>query len=309
MGKIKTLFKLIKNDPKKINQAIMTNLAKSPISHLVPDKVFLRMQYRAVFGKKLNLTEPKTFNEKLQWLKLYDRNPEYCRLVDKYEVKKLISDTLGEEYIIPTLGVWDSFDDIDFDSLPDRFVLKCTHDSGSVVLCRDKATFDVASARAKLTKKLNSNLFWHGREWPYKDLKPRIIAEEYIATDGQDLRDYKFFCFGGKVKCFKIDFDRFVEHRANYYDINGSLLPFGEAVCPPDYEREIDVPSSLKKMVGLAEFLSSGKPFARVDFYEAQERIKFGEITFFPASGFGPFTPEEWDMTLGNWIALPNKKR
>ena len=223
-------------------------------------------------------------------------------------MKQYICETIGEEYIIPTLGVWNRIEDIDFDALPNRFVLKCTHDSGSVVLCKDKSTFDIETARAKLMRKLSSNLFWHGREWPYKDLKPRIIAEEYIATDGEDLRDYKFFCFGGKVKCFKVDFDRFIDHRANYYDVNGNLLPFGEVVYPPDYDRSIDIPSSLRRMIELAERLSSEKPFARVDFYETHGQIKFGEITFFPASGFGPFTPEEWDETLGSWITLPQKR-
>ena len=225
-------------------------------------------------------------------------------------MKKYIAEIIGEQYVIPTLGVWDSFDDIDFDALPDRFVLKCTHDSGSVVLCRDKATFDVEKAREKLTRKLKSNLFWHGREWPYKNLTPHIIAEKYMEDETlQELRDYKFFCFGGQVKCFKVDYDRFKEHRANYYTPACELLKFGEVVCPPDFERQIAPPRLLEKMIDFAEQLSCGHPFLRVDFYEVNDQIYFGELTFFPASGFGPFVPEEWDLTLGEWIDLSQCKK
>lgn len=307
MGKIKTLFKLIKNDPKKINQAIMTTWANSPISHLVPDKVFLRMQYRAVFGKKLNLKEPKTFNEKLQWLKLYDRNPEYCRLVDKYEVKKLISDTLGEEYIIPTLGVWDSFDDIDFDSLPDRFVLKCTHDSGSVVLCRDKATFDVASARAKLTKKLNSNLFWHGREWPYKDLKPRIIAEQFMECDsGEELIDYKFFCFGGTPEFVYVSqgLSNHATAHLSYVTLDWEAAPFYRSDFPV-FDQLPDKPQTFDQMLAFSRQLAKDYPFVRVDFYEINGKLYFGELTFYPGAGFTPFYPEEWNLIWGEKLPLP----
>lgn len=310
MSKIRTLVHLICHNRKKLNVAIAGNFSCSKISHLISDKAYLKYMYRAHLGKKLDLKNPKTFNEKLQWLKLYNRNPRYVDLVDKYEVKRIVAEEIGEEHIIPTLGVWERFEDIDFDTLPNQFVLKCTHDSGSVVICRDKSTFDMEKAREKLARKLKSNLFWHGREWPYKNVKPRILAEKYMEDKSLgELRDYKFFCFGGKVKCFKIDYDRFLEHRANYYRPDCGLLRFGEAVCPPDFERKISFPDSLEKMVELAEKLSCGQPFLRVDFYDVNGQLYFGELTFFPASGFGPFVPEEWDLTLGEWIDLPESKK
>lgn len=308
MGKIKTMFYLVFNNPTQIKEALLRNFSRSSFSHLIPDKKYIGFIYKNSIGKKLNLHDPQTFNEKLQWLKLYDRNPNYCGYVDKCEVKNYIANILGVEYVVPTIGVWDRFENIDFDKLPAQFVLKCTHDSGSTIICHDKKTFDFKSAKKKLTKKIRSNLFWHGREWPYKNVRPRIIAEQYMEdTKTSELRDYKFFCFNGEVKCFKVDFDRFVSHRANYYDTNGKLLRFGEKVCPPDFKREIEMPINLDLMLELAKKLSNGIPFVRVDFYEVNGKVYFGELTFYPASGFGPFIPEEWDFTLGSWISLPDK--
>ncbi len=297
---------LLLHNRKGIKKAVAQNFSKSRFSHLVSDKRYLKYMYKAIMEKPLDLRTPRTFNEKLQWLKLYNRNPEHCRLVDKHEVKEYIAETVGREYVIPTLGVYDRFEEIDFDKLPNQFVLKCTHDSGSTVICHGKESFDIEGARQKLTKKLKTNLFWHGREWPYKDLKPRIIAEEYITFDGSAPEDYKFFCFGGKVKCFKVDYDRFIEHRANYYTPDGELLRFGEVVCPPDFDRAVPLPRNKEKMIEMAERLSADHPFLRVDFYEIGDKVYFGELTFFPASGFGPFVPEEWDLTLGKYIELPN---
>ena len=208
---------------------------------------------------------------------------------------------------MPTLGVWDRFEDIDFTMLPNQFVLKCTHDSGSVVICRDKKNFNLISARKKLKKGLKRNLFWHGREWPYKFVLPKIIAEKYLQDpeDTGGLKDYKFFCFDGRVKCFKVDFNRFVQHRANYYDRNKKLLLFGEEVCPPNFDYHIEIPKNIDKMIELAEQLSKGQPFVRIDFYDADGKIYFGEITFFPAAGFGRFIPKQWDEILGSWIKIP----
>ena len=308
MGKIATFRRLIKDDPSKIRLAISNNLSHSSLLRLMPDKTYLKLQYKINFGKKLNLKSPKTLNEKLQWLKLYDRKPEYIQLVDKYRVREYIANKIGKEYLIPLLGVWDKFEEIGFNILPRQFVLKCNHDTGSVVICKDKKTLGFGLAKDKLSRGLKRNLFWFGREWPYKDITRKIIAEKYM-VDAQtaELRDYKFFCFNGKVKCFKIDFDRFIYHRANYYDIYGMLLPFGEVVCPPDFNRTIEMPRNLHLMVNLAEKLADGIPFVRVDFYEVDAKVYFGEMTFFPASGFGSFTDEEWDYKLGEWIKLPNK--
>ncbi len=289
---------------KKIIYNIINNTTKC-----IPDKLYIQLMYYRYFNKFVNFKSPKTFNEKLQWLKLYDRDPQHIDMVDKCEAKRYVEERIGKEYIIPTYGVWESFDDIDFDSLPEQFVLKCTHDSGGVVICKNKSDFDIEAARSKINKSLKHNYYYHGREWPYKNLKPRIIAEQYMEdTKTAELRDYKFFCFDGEVKCFKVDYDRFKNHRANYYTPQGELMRFGETVCPPDFEREVNPPKTLDKMISFANRLSAGHPFLRVDFYEVDDRVLFGELTFYPAAGFGPFSPEEWDFTLGEWIKLPDKK-
>lgn len=271
----------------------------------IPDKIYIQIYYFLKLGKICNLKNPQTFNEKLQWLKLHDKNPDYIQMVDKYEVKKYIAEKIGKEYVVPTLGIWDHFDDIDFDALPEQFVLKCTHDSGGLVICKDKKSLDFDVARKKLETSLKRNFYYIGREWPYKNVKPRIIAEEYIAEEyGYELKDYKFFCFNGMCKCMKVDFDRFINHHANYYDLQGNLLDLGEVKCPPDKGKEIILPSTKKNMIEFAEELSKDIPFLRVDFYDVNGKILFGELTFYPASGFGRFTKEEWDHRLGEWIIL-----
>lgn len=278
------------------------------LGKLVPDKVYITAMFKNELGKELDLNNPKSFNEKLQWLKLNDRNPLYVSLVDKFEVKKYVADIIGKDKIIPTLEVWDSVEEIDLQNLPKQFVLKCTHDSGGVVICKDKSLLDVDFTKEILDKSMKRNFYYAGREWPYKNVKPRIICEKYMIDSKVDeLRDYKFFCFNGKVKCFKIDFDRFTEHRANYYDINCNLLYFGENVCPPNYNKELEIPKQLNEMIYCAEKLSENIPFVRVDFYCVEEQIYFGEMTFFPASGFGSFEPPEWDEILGSWIDLKDK--
>ena len=272
------------------------------------DAFYLKIIYYQTFNKKLDLSNPKTFNEKLQWLKLYDRNPEYTKMVDKYEVKKYEAEKIGEEYIIPSIGIYNSFDEINFNELPDQFVIKCTHDSGGIVICKDKSNFSIEEARKKINKCMKNNYYRSWREWPYKNVKPRIIIEKYMEDDKtKELRDYKFFCFNGKVKCYKIDLDRFVEHRANYYDDNNRLLKFGEKVCPPDFNRNVEIPKTIEKMKELARQLSQDIPFVRVDFYDVDGKIYFGEITFFPGAGFGKFIPEEYDKVLGDLITLQKK--
>lgn len=277
---------------------------------LLPDKLFLKLYYPVMMNEDLDLVNPKTFNQKLQWLKLYDRKPEYSIMVDKYAVKEYVSKRIGSEYVIPTLGVWEKFEDINFDALPNQFVLKCTHDSGGIVICRDKSKLDLVEARKKINDSLKNNYFYNGREWPYKNVKPRIIAEAYMEDKGTAaLRDYKFFCFGGIAKCYKVDFDRFVEHHANYFDTEGKLLDFGEVICPPVFDKKIDMPVSLPKMIELAELLSKENPFLRVDFYDVNGKIYFGEMTFYPSSGYGKFIPEEWDLKLGEWIYISENNR
>jgi hypothetical protein len=260
-------------------------------------------------GKKLNLDNPITYNEKLQWLKLYDRNPGYTALVDKCEVKVKVAEIIGEEYIIPTIGVYEKFDDIDFDLLPNQFVIKCTHDSGGLVICRDKSKLDISAARNKINKFLKRKYYYQWREWPYKNVKPRIIVEQYMEdTSTRELRDYKFFCFGGVPKLIFIASDRQKageETKFDFFDMDFNHLPFTNghpnAAVPPAK------PAMFEKMKELAAKLSSGIPHVRVDFYEVDGRIYFGEMTFYHWSGMVPFDPEEWDYTLGSWITLPER--
>ena len=277
------------------------------LANVLSDKTFIKIEYRNRMRKKLNLKTPQTFNEKLQWLKIYDRKPIYTTMVDKYEVKNYVADKIGDEYIIPTLGVWDSFDEIDFDSLPDQFVLKCTHDSGGLVICKDKSKLNKEKAKKKIELSLNRNYYYHGREWAYKDVKPRVIAEKYMEDkNSKDLKDYKFFCFDGKVKAMFIATDRFthgVETKFDFYDTNFEHLPFTNG--HPNAECVIEKPKHFEKMKELAEILSKGIPQIRVDFYEIDDEVYFGELTFFHWSGMVPFVPEKWDYVFGEWIELP----
>ena len=276
------------------------------IAPVLPDKLFLQIAYLLYLGKFLNLKNPKTYNEKLQWLKLYNRNPEYTKMVDKYEAKKYVSSIIGEEHIIPTLGIYDTVDEIPWDSLPNQFVLKCSHDSGGLVICQDKSKLDIKAAKRKLKKSLSKNYYSTSKEWPYKNVKRRLIIEKYMVDEsGYELKDYKFFCFNGKVKCLKVDFNRAIDHHANYYDENWNLLKFGESEFPPVYSKKIEKPVTLKTMITLAERISKDIPFVRVDFYSIKNKVFFGEITFYPASGIGKLTSDEWDKRLGSWIKLP----
>ena len=298
---LKKIKKIIKTPAILIKLLLHTRL-----SHVIPNRMFLRIAYRANFNRKLNLNNPQTYNEKLQWLKLNDCNPEYSKLVDKYEVREYIKEKLGDEYLIPLLGVWDRFDDIDFDSLPNEFVLKCNHDSGGLVICTDKTTFDIKEARKKINKSLKTNYFWAGREWPYKKVKPKIIAEKYMVDEsGYELKDYKFFCFDGEVKALFIATDRgskTEETKFDFYDENFNHLPFTNG--HPNSTKKIQKPQSFEEMKKLAAILSEGFPHIRVDFYDINGKIYFGEMTFFHWSGFVPFVPEEWDYTFGDWINL-----
>lgn len=275
------------------------------------DEKYLKLIYWINLGKKLNLENPQTYNEKLQWLKLNDRKDIYTEMVDKYLVKDYVAKIIGEEYIIPTLGVWDSFDEIDFESLPEQFVLKCTHDSGGLIICTDKNGLNKVKAKDKLEKCLKVDYYKRFREWPYKNVKPRIIAEKYMVDEsGTELKDYKFFCFDGKVKAMFIATDRSnpnTETKFDFFDREFDHLPFING--HPNADKEIKKPGSFEKMVELAEKLSVGIPQARIDFYDIYGKVYFGEITFFHWSGMKPFKPEEWDYTFGSWIKLPECER
>ena len=272
----------------------------------LPDKLFIQIYYFIRFKRFCNFKNPKTYNEKLQWLKLYDRNPEYTKIVDKYEVKEYVSKLIGEEYIIPTLGVWDSFDDIDFDKLPNQFVLKCTHDSEGLVIVKDKNKLDINGAREKINTALKYNFYYIGREWPYKDIKPRIIAEKYMEDSVYgELRDYKFFCFNGEAKAMFIATERNEGNvKFDYYDLDFNNL--GIVQHYPNSSNVIDKPINFDKMIELSEVLSKDMPHVRVDFYEVDGMLYFGELTFYHLSGFMPFTPNKWDGIFGDWINLQN---
>lgn len=271
----------------------------------VPDEEFLKRKFKLVMGKELDLENPKTFNEKLQWLKLYDRKPEYTMMADKYAVRKYISEKLGEEYLIPLLGVWDNPDDIDFDKLPDKFVLKCNHNSGlGMCICKDKSTLDIKKVKKNLKRGLNQNYYLTGREWPYKNIKRKVIAEKYISCDADELTDYKLMCFNGSVECIFTCTERFSPNglKVTFFDKSWNKLDFERHY--PSSNTLIKKPKNLNLMIEFAEKLSHDIPFMRVDFYNIDGKIYFGEMTFFPGSGFEEFTPEKVDLQLGKLIKI-----
>lgn len=272
----------------------------------MPTKFYLRLRYRITFGKKLNLKKPKTYNEKLQWMKVYDHNPIYHKLVDKFEVREHVARELGEEYLIPLIGMWDKFDDIDFGELPDQFVMKCTHDSGSVFICKDKNSLDLKKLKKQMTDAQKRSQYRAGREWSYKGLKPRIIAEKFMVDDSCiGLKDYKFFCFNGEVKAMFIATDRGVEGedvKFDFFDADYNHLSMKHGhenakVLPP-------CPEGFEEMKTIASKLSQGLRQVRVDLYNINGKIYFGEMTFYHHCGFVPFEPEEWDYTFGSWLDI-----
>jgi hypothetical protein len=304
MSKIKVLLEVLRH-PASFKYTL---LSKYP-QLIKDDRRFLEYMWKKRMDYPLNLDNPQTFNEKLQWLKLYDHRPEYTVMVDKYEVKNYVAGIIGEEHIIPTIAVYDTVEEIDFEKLPCQFVLKCTHDSGGLVICKDKAQLNIKNAKMKLRASLKRSYYLAGREWPYKNVRHRIIAEKYMVDEsGKELKDYKFFCFNGKPQFLKIDFNRYINHHANYYSLEGKLLPFGEEAYPRDISSHLHLPDNLGSMIELAKTLSSGIPFVRVDFYSINNKICFGELTFYPASGMGALEPKEWDLELGNLLQLPEKK-
>ena len=273
---------------------------------LIPDRMFLKYQYHFVFGEKLNLKHPKKFNEKLQWLKLYDRNPLYTTLVDKYAVKKWVADRIGNEYVIPTLAVYDNAEQIDLKELPDRFVLKCTHDSGSVIICKDKQSFNLDETKRILDVKLKTDFFLKYREWPYKNVKPRIIAEEYKEDSSGELRDYKVYAFDGKCDYLMFCFDRSKgDTKFFYFDKKWNLkknlscdgLKYGDSI-------QITKPQNLDLIFQIAESLSVGIPFVRIDFYEVEGQLYFGEFTFFPTGGIDDTRTEELNEYLNGHLEI-----
>lgn len=276
--------------------------------HFIPDKLFLKLKYKVITGNRLDLTNPKSFNEKLQWLKLYDRKDVYTIMVDKYEAKKYVTKMIGNEYIIPTLGVYDKFEDIDFDKLPNRFVIKCTHDSGGLVVCNNKSMLNLNAVKRKINKCLKRNYYYNNREWPYKNVKPRIIVEKYMEDNqAKELIDYKVMCFSGKAKMIFTCTERFGDGlKVTFFDLDWNKLPFTRHY--PASKKVIKKPKNFKKMIELSETLSHGITFVRMDWYEINGKLYFGEYTFFPGNGMEEFEPEKWDEKIGEWIDLSSAK-
>lgn len=296
MKNIKRVFK----DPRLILIFILSRYC-----HWMNDELYLKILYFLRMGKMLHLNPPVTYNEKLQWLKLHDRHPEYTQMVDKAMAKEYAAGIIGNEYIIPTLGVWDKFEDIDFDTLPNQFVLKCTHDSGGLVLCKDKQSLDIVMAKKKINASLRKNYFYGTREYPYKNVKPCILAEKYMIDEsGIELKDYKIFCFNGEPRFIEVDFERFIKHKRNIYTVDWALMDL-EIKYPSDRKKIVSKPSQLKTMLNIASKLSKGLPHVRVDLYVVYDKVYFGELTFFHESGMAGFKPKEWESIIGEWLKLP----
>lgn len=274
-----------------------------------PDALWLKITYRAKMKRKLNLKNPQSFSEKLAWLKIHDKKKIYTQMVDKYDAKNFVRDRIGDEVIIPTYGVWNDFDEIDFSKLPNKFVLKCTHDSGGIVICRDKDAFDLKRAKVKLDRSLRHNFWWWYREWPYKNVTPRILAEQYMEDEtskkGLGLTDYKFYCFNGEPKYLYIScgLENHSTARISFLTMDWQFAPFHRKdyaqydVLPPK-------PSQFDKMVNIARELSKDMDFLRVDLYQIDNHVYFSELTFYPCAGVMPFEPEDWDYKFGNLLSL-----
>lgn len=277
---------------------------------LLSDETYLKTLFRLKMGYKLDLKAPRTFSEKLMWLKLYDHNPEYTKLVDKYAVKDIVSQRIGSQYVIPTYGVWDRPEDIEWDKLPNRFVLKTTHGGGNtgVVICKDKASFDKNKAVEKLNRSLKQDIYRSLREWPYKNVPRRIIAEEFIEGDNNDLPDYKFFCFDGEVKALFVGTERSTGNvKFDFFD--SDFIHLNLVQTHPMSGKVIKKPACFDEMKEIAGKLSQGIPHVRIDLYQVKGHIFFGEYTFYHHGGCVPFHPKKWDDIFGSWIQLPEKVR
>ena len=305
MNTIKKFFTYLIYHPKRIALRIWNAVAP-----IVPDKLFLAVKFRLTMGYWMDFSNPKTYNEKLQWLKLFDRQPEYSQMVDKAGAKEYVAKKIGEQFVIPTIGLWDRPEDIPWDELPNQFVAKVTHDSGGIVICKDKSMLDFHAAIKKLSNGLKRDYYAVSREWPYKNVKRRIIVEQYMVDEsGYELRDYKFFCFNGEPKMLFIATDREnpnEETKFDFFDMDFNLLPFTNG-----HEHAKNTPAKPKgfdTMVKLAHKLSAGIPHVRVDFYDINGHVYFGELTFYHWSGFVPFNPTDWDSKIGEWLKLPKNE-
>lgn len=289
---------------KYILKSIYLNIYNLGLFNFIPDRIFVPFQYRMATGKKLDISNVKTFNEKIQWMKLFDRNPIYPIIVDKYRIREYVKKTIGEQYLIPLLGKWDSINDIRIEKLPNQFVIKCNHDSGGISICRNKNEYNWNKEKKIIARHMKQNHYFLSREWAYKNVKPCVIAEKYMIDEKtEDLRDYKFFCFNGEPKYIQVDFNRFVDHKRNIYDLNWNLVNL-TIKCDNDPSTIIERPDNFEEMIYLARKLSIGFPQVRVDLYSVNGKTYFGELTLYHGSGFEKFTPEEYGEEFGSFIDL-----
>lgn len=297
--KINKIVKFLKNPC--ILFCFLTRLGL--LRHLSDEKC-LKLLYIGTYGRKLNLNNPKLFSEKLQWLKLYDRDSSYSKMVDKYEAKKYVAQIIGDEYIIPTLGVWDTTEEIEFDILPEQYILKCTHDCGSFIKCKKKDV-NVTSIQRKLEKHMKRNYYWLFREWPYKDVKPRIIAEKYMSAGNDGLVDYKFYCFNGHPRFLYVS--RGLENHStaqiSFLNLDWTFAPF-KRIDYKEFDELPEKPSCFDEMINICYKLSYGLRFVRVDLYQIDNQVYFSELTFSPCSGFMIFESEKSDKEIGDMLIL-----
>ena len=306
--KIVTLIDILKNRPHTLLGIIFGKISKTGVFNKLSDKTYLNIQYYLMIGKKLNLNSPKTFNEKLQWLKLYNRNPKLTLMVDKYKVRDIIKDKIGEQYLVPLIAVYSTPEEINFDSLPKEFVIKCNHDSGSVFICKDKSKLNLSILKKELKKKLRKNHFWWSREWPYKNIEKKIIVEKYMKDKkNENLPVYKFLCFNGEPKIIQvIQNDKQENETIDYFNTEWKLLDLRQDYqnSPKPYKK----PEQLKKMLEIVKKLAGNNPFVRVDLYLINEIIYFSEFTMFSDAGIARFYPYEWDKKLGEWLDIESIK-
>ena len=291
----------------KKTKLIIIYLMNKNFFFFLPDKVYLKWKFRLIMGYKLNLRNPQTFNEKLQWLKLYDRKPIYTTMVDKYEAKEYVKNIIGEEHIIKTLGIYNSYEEIDFDLLPNKFVIKPTHTSGDVYLCDNKSKINHKELKRKIKKWLKRDYYMVHREWPYKNIKPRIIIEKYLCNEkNKELIDYKISMFNEKHAYTLVCSDRKTDLKFTFFDNKDNFIELTQENCPND--KNVKLPINYKKMLELAQKISKGTIESRIDFYDINGKIYFGEITFFDSAGFGEFNPEEYDLKFGQMLKLPKRR-
>ena len=294
MGKIRKIKKLIGKD----RMMRFLNCLR-----FIPDRPYLKLEYRFLTGKKLNLDSPETYNEKLQYLKLYDRKPVYTRMADKLGMRDFVRERIGEDCTVPLLGVWDKPDDIDFDRLPESFVLKCNHDSKGLIICHNKELMDREQSVRILSKSMKRNMFWAAREWPYKNIRPKVFAEQLL----EEITEYQVLCFNGKPRLMYLMSEDSDGHLTeDFFDTD--FKPLDVSLGYGKTSDRIEKPSYLDRMVGYAAVLSEGCPHLRVDFIHADGHLYVGELTFFNDAGFAPVRPESWNEKMGKWIELPERQ-